>query len=104
MFIRRLIGKNFKKTDYDLNLHERKAKFKYFQIVCGVCERTFDIHCFYCKYCYNMETNEEKRNHMLYGKCKWCLQICTGTNWCSSCGFRSYDDIIYCILTHQIMI
>src|ERR1700753_948856 len=88
MFIRRLISNKFQTADYDLNLHERKAKFRYYLIVCEVCDQTFDSYSFYCKYCYNKEIDEEKRNCMLYGKCKRCFQICTDDDWCSSCGFQ----------------
>src|SRR3954454_13601583 len=84
----------FKSSDYDLNLDERKVKYKdYDLILCGKCKRQVGCGLFYCEYCYYNETDEEEKNRMKYGKCKGCFQLCTGHNWCSSCGFQNNDNI-----------
>src|SRR5436853_378295 len=90
MFIRRLIGKKFKETDYNLNLNDRKAKYENYDIIfCEKCKKQFEQDLFYCKNCCNKEINEEKRNCMLYGECEGCSRTCTDYDWCSYCGFQS---------------
>src|ERR1043165_4975387 len=84
----------FKTSNYDLNKDERKAKYKGYDIIfCEKCKQQFGRKLFYCKHCYNKETNEEERNRMKFGRCKGCSQVCTEDYWCSSCGSQNSGDI-----------
>ena len=58
----------FKVSDYDLNLDERRAKFRdYYCILCEKCSQEISKwHC-YCEDCYNEETEVKERNRMKYG-------------------------------------
>src|ERR1043166_2066230 len=70
----------FKKSDYDLDWCERIAKFRnYDRILCEKCNQKLD---YYCKDCYEDETDNEERERMLYGKCKECLRIKRNNKWC----------------------
>src|ERR1044071_1114137 len=59
----------FKTSDYDLNRGQRKAKYEdYDYVLCEKCDQ--EISKFYCKHCYNEETDVYKRIHIKYGKSK----------------------------------
>ncbi|GBC04148.1 hypothetical protein RclHR1_05540001 [Rhizophagus clarus] len=64
-------GSNFGilyKSDYNLDVIERKAKNIYFDIIlCENCYKEIDNYNCYCTYCYDKETDINKRNHMKYG-------------------------------------
>ncbi|GBB90466.1 hypothetical protein RclHR1_17430002 [Rhizophagus clarus] len=64
-------GSNFKifnTLDYNLNLEERMAKYKNFAgIFCEKCNNEIDKWKYYCKGCYNEETDIIKKNYMKYG-------------------------------------
>ena len=79
----------FKISDYDLDLNERKVKFKGCNLILyEKCQQQFDHDLFYCEFCYShCSHDKEERNRIKYGKCKGCFQTCTEDNWCSSCGF-----------------
>src|SRR5436309_313828 len=58
----------FKTSDYDLNVDERKSKYKdYDQILCEECNLQFDKQFYYCINCYSKETDIYERNRMIYG-------------------------------------
>src|SRR4051812_18247090 len=67
----------FKVSDYDLDLDERKAKFKDYDLyLCEKCNQEFNN--LYCKDCYEKETDSTEKNRMLYGK--ECFQVKTNNN------------------------
>ncbi|CAG8510133.1 14581_t:CDS:2 [Rhizophagus irregularis] len=58
----------FKILDYDLNLEERRAKYKkYDHIICEKCNNYIYKQYYYCTVCYNKETDAIKKNHMKLG-------------------------------------
>jgi Zn finger protein HypA/HybF involved in hydrogenase expression len=60
--------KNFKTSDYDLNLDERIIKYKHYNhISCEKCNHEINKLEYYCMYCYNRETDIDRRNNMIYG-------------------------------------
>jgi hypothetical protein len=74
----------FKLSDYDLDKDERKLKYKDYKIIlCEKCNEKFNRD-WYCRKCYNNETEEEKYR-MLYGICKGCSQVMKIPYWCPSC-------------------
>ncbi|CAG8668939.1 18152_t:CDS:2, partial [Rhizophagus irregularis] len=55
-------------SDYDLNLEERKAKYRNSNyILCEECNNEIFKGDFYCTYCYNEETDIIKKGHMKFG-------------------------------------
>jgi predicted amidophosphoribosyltransferase len=58
----------FNTSDYDLNLEERRAKYKgYYAILCEECNQEIDKYYFYCTGCYKEETDINKKRYMIYG-------------------------------------
>jgi hypothetical protein len=58
----------FNPSDYDLNLEERKAKYKdFYSILCEKCKQEIDKQYYYCLVCYNKERDINQQNHMRYG-------------------------------------
>src|SRR5437764_10741521 len=58
----------FKTSDYNLNLEERKAKYKnYKYVLCEKCNKKIDKWNYYCSNCYYRETDRDERNRMKYG-------------------------------------
>src|SRR5439155_233790 len=80
----------FKLTDYDLNVNERKVKYKDYDIIlCEECSKIFYYNS-YCKHCYNKQNNEVERNNMQYKGCNECFKELYG---CLSCRFQQvYDE------------
>src|SRR6266536_972095 len=65
----------FKTLDYDLNLDERKIKFrKYNHILCDDCNQEIERFGFICYNCYYKETDLYERNRMNYGICELCFK------------------------------
>src|SRR3989337_1836202 len=62
----------FRTSDYDLDIGERKAKYKdYDHVLCEKCSHEiYSKSDFYCKHCYNEEIDGYKRIHIKYGKSK----------------------------------
>ncbi|EXX65021.1 uncharacterized protein OCT59_011229 [Rhizophagus irregularis] len=84
-------GKIFLSSDYDLDIDERKVKYKNFNIVlCEICKNKIN-HNWYCRNCYDNENNEEKYR-MLYGKCKRCFQAMKIRSWCLSCNSKRFEQ------------
>src|SRR4051812_26922330 len=83
----------FTTSDYDLNWYERSSKYIDNDVIlCGKCKLEFDSHyLYYCKRCYDKETDKEERNRMLYGKCKKCFKVCTD-HLCLSFGFQNNEN------------
>ncbi|PKC68974.1 kinase-like protein [Rhizophagus irregularis] len=74
----------FKSSDYDLDIGERKLKYKDYNIIlCEKCNEKFYGY-WYCRKCCINETEEEKYR-MLYGICKGCSQTMKTLCWCQSC-------------------
>ncbi|CAB4374327.1 unnamed protein product [Rhizophagus irregularis] len=60
--------KIFETLDYDLNLKERKAKYRNCDyVLCEKCNKEIDKQNYYCTDCYNKETLIIKKAHMKYG-------------------------------------
>ncbi|RIA91269.1 hypothetical protein C1645_768058 [Glomus cerebriforme] len=64
--------KIFRTSDYYLDLWERKTKYRvYKHILCEKCnqeiDQEIDEYNYYCKGCYNKETDTNKKNYMKYG-------------------------------------
>ncbi|CAB5372850.1 unnamed protein product [Rhizophagus irregularis] len=58
----------FKKSDYNLNLEERRAKYmNYDGILCENCNQEIEEYYYYCIYCYNKKTDVIKKGHMRFG-------------------------------------
>ncbi|UZO12674.1 uncharacterized protein OCT59_004198 [Rhizophagus irregularis] len=59
----------FKKSDYNLNLEERRAKYmNYDGILCEICYNQISKWNYYCIHCYNKETADAiKKGHMKFG-------------------------------------
>ncbi|CAB5353591.1 unnamed protein product [Rhizophagus irregularis] len=58
----------FKKSDYNLNLEERRAKYmNYVGILCEICYSQISKWNYHCIHCYNEETDTIKKGHMKYG-------------------------------------
>ncbi|PKC03026.1 hypothetical protein RhiirA5_503689 [Rhizophagus irregularis] len=65
----------FKILDYDLNLDERKLKFKkYAHVLCEDCNQEIEKFSFICYNCYNKETDCNERNRMNHGICNSCFK------------------------------
>ncbi|CAB4406229.1 unnamed protein product [Rhizophagus irregularis] len=61
-------SKIFNTFDYNLNLEERKAKYmNYDGILCEKCNKEIDKQYYYCTYCYDKETDVNKKGHMKFG-------------------------------------
>ncbi|GBB89025.1 hypothetical protein RclHR1_15680002 [Rhizophagus clarus] len=84
----------FKISDYDLEEDERKLKYKNYNIIlCEKCNEKFNRY-WYCRKCYNNETEEEK-HRMLHGICKGCSKVMKIPHWCPPCNsdrFRQKFD------------
>ncbi|CAB4418195.1 unnamed protein product [Rhizophagus irregularis] len=82
----------FKILDYDLNLDERKLKFKkYDYVLCEVCSQEIEKFSFVCYNCYNKETDCNERNRMNHGICKSCFTSSTSYG-CSICNIFKTSD------------
>ncbi|PKY41454.1 hypothetical protein RhiirA4_455033, partial [Rhizophagus irregularis] len=58
----------FKTSDYDLNLEARKATYRNSNyVLCENCYEEVDYYRFYCTYCYDKETDINKKFHMKFG-------------------------------------
>ncbi|GES83592.1 kinase-like domain-containing protein [Rhizophagus clarus] len=78
--IRRMI-----KIDRDLNIDDRKEKYRDCEVIC---EKNWKhrIHHYYCTDCLNEEKDDREQNRLRYGICKECLRPNTGKIiWCSFC-------------------
>ncbi|UZO15483.1 uncharacterized protein OCT59_006903 [Rhizophagus irregularis] len=74
----------FKSSDYDLDIDERKLKYKDYNIIlCEKCNEKFYGY-WYCRKCCINEIEEEKYR-MLHGICKGCSQAMNIPCWCQSC-------------------
>ncbi|CAB5368927.1 unnamed protein product [Rhizophagus irregularis] len=82
----------FKILDYDLNLDERKLKFKkYDRVLCEDCSQEIEKFSFVCYNCYNKETGCNERNRMNHGICKSCFTLSTSYG-CSICNIFKTSD------------
>uniref|UniRef100_U9TV78 Uncharacterized protein n=1 Tax=Rhizophagus irregularis (strain DAOM 181602 / DAOM 197198 / MUCL 43194) TaxID=747089 RepID=U9TV78_RHIID len=82
----------FKILDYDLNLDERKLKFKkYDRVLCEDCSQEIEKFSFVCYNCYNKETDCNERNRMNHGICKSCFTSSTSYG-CSICNIFKTSD------------
>ncbi|PKY59194.1 hypothetical protein RhiirA4_514629, partial [Rhizophagus irregularis] len=82
----------FKILDYDLNLDERKLKFKkYDHVLCEDCSQEIEKFSFVCYNCYNKETDCNERNRMNHGICKSCFTSSTSYG-CSICNIFKTSD------------
>ncbi|PKC15192.1 kinase-like protein [Rhizophagus irregularis] len=82
----------FKLLDYDLNLEERKMKFKeYDRIICEDCNQEIEKSNFICYNCYNKETDCNEQNRMNYGICKFCFKSNASFGCCKIKIFKSSD-------------
>ncbi|CAB5196150.1 unnamed protein product [Rhizophagus irregularis] len=82
----------FKILDYDLNLDERKLKFKkYDHVLCEDCNQEIEMFSLVCYNCYNKETDCDERNRMNHGICKSCFKSNT-TYGCSICNILKTSD------------
>src|SRR5581483_11799056 len=62
--------------DYDLDYYERAEIFQnYDLILCEKCNHKIDNHIYYCKDCYEKETDDVEMNRILHGKCKECFHV-----------------------------
>ncbi|RGB42872.1 hypothetical protein C1646_102233 [Rhizophagus diaphanus] len=58
----------FKTSDYNLNLQERRIKYKDFDgIICEKCNQEINNRHYYCTYCYDKETHVNKKVLMEFG-------------------------------------
>ncbi|PKY62896.1 hypothetical protein RhiirA4_490276, partial [Rhizophagus irregularis] len=61
-------SKIFKTLDYNLDLKERRAKYwKFYGILCEECNKAIKRPDYYCTYCYDKETDTNKKGHMKFG-------------------------------------
>ncbi|GBC53733.2 kinase-like domain-containing protein [Rhizophagus irregularis DAOM 181602=DAOM 197198] len=61
----------FNTLDYNLNLEERKVKYKdYDGILCEECNQEINKQYLYCFHCYSKETDSNKKGNMTYGTSK----------------------------------
>ncbi|POG75004.1 hypothetical protein GLOIN_2v1770605 [Rhizophagus irregularis DAOM 181602=DAOM 197198] len=82
----------FKILDYDLNLDERKMKFKkYDHVICEDCNREIEKFNFTCYNCYNKETDRNEQNRMNFGICKFCFKS-NNSYICSACKIFETSD------------
>ncbi|CAB4406227.1 unnamed protein product [Rhizophagus irregularis] len=76
----------FKKSDYNLNLEEIRAKYmNYDGILCENCNQEIEEYYYYCRYCYYKETDVIKKGH----RCKVCF-IRNNDDCCSFYEFKQY--------------
>ncbi|GES90708.1 kinase-like domain-containing protein [Rhizophagus clarus] len=82
----------FKILDYDLNLKERKMKFKeYDHVICEECNQEIKNSNFICYNCYNNETDYNEQNRMNYGICKYCFKSNASFGCCKIKIFKKSD-------------
>jgi hypothetical protein len=82
----------FKILDYDLNLEERKMKFKeYDHVLCEDCNQEIKSSNFICYNCYNKETDYNEQNRMNYGICKFCFKSNSSNGFCKIKIFKKSD-------------
>ncbi|GBB94221.1 hypothetical protein RclHR1_23120001, partial [Rhizophagus clarus] len=82
----------FETLDYDLNLDERKMKFKkYDHVICEDCNQEIEKFNFICHNCYNKETDCNEQNRMNYGICKVCFKSNASFGCCEIKIFKTSD-------------
>src|SRR5579859_1514002 len=74
----------FKYLDYDLNLNERKLKFKNYRfILCEDCNQEINRSNFVCLNCYSKEkTDVNEQNRMNHGICRLCFKSNSSNSFC----------------------
>ncbi|RGB23602.1 kinase-like domain-containing protein [Rhizophagus diaphanus] len=75
--------------DRDLNIDERKKKYRNCEVICEKNWKHIITNHYYCVECLNEETDDKEKAHIQYGICKECSQPNTGNIiWCSFCNIK----------------
>lgn len=88
IYLRNLRIRRMITMDRDLNIDERKEKYRSREIIC---EKNWKhvINHYHCMDCLDEKTDDKEKAHLRYGICKECSQPNTGSIiWCSFCNIK----------------